>query len=149
MRSIDVDTDVFAAIWALRHPPEVSENDILRRVLLGKKELNNSKILHNEPRDSAHGNEAREVTMTGSYKVRWIDDVLTAFHRLGGEVDLAQVYRLVDKLRVERGERQIKTLEATVRRVIEEHSSDSDNFGRNVSAPDHFAKVGRGRWRLR
>ena len=39
MRSINVSTEVFAAIWAARQPGEETEDDILRRVLGGKKPI--------------------------------------------------------------------------------------------------------------
>ena len=37
MRSITVSTEVFAALWAARQPGEENEDDILRRLLGGKK----------------------------------------------------------------------------------------------------------------
>ena len=145
MKEILVDLDVFAAIWAARRSPEASENDILRRILLGQKEVKNSNKERLDPTCDA----TQEAKVNVNYKIRWIDDVLDAFRRVGGEAELATIYKLVAEARNSRGEKQISTTEATVRRVIEEHSSDSENFGRNASAPDYFAKVGRGRWRLR
>jgi len=145
MREIAVDLDVYSAIWAARLPPEANENDVLRRILLEPLEVKTSlgSALKKD------GKPIQETKMNATYRIRWIDDVLEAFRRHGGEADLASIYSAVSDIRKGRGEKQIKTLDATVRRAIEEHSSDSDNFGRNASAPDYFTKVDRGRWRLR
>jgi hypothetical protein len=145
MREILIDLDVYSAIWAARRSPEANENDVLRRIFFDLKEVKTSISGADVPIVL----EQVEIKMNMNYKIRWIDDVLEALRRLGGESDLAAIYKVVSDIRESRGEKSIATLEATVRRSIEEHSSDSDNFGRNASAPNYFAKVGRGRWRLR
>ena len=144
MREISVDLDVFSAIWAKRIAPESTENEILRRLLsVGEKEVKTSGRPSGQQWQQP--TEQKEKLMRTSFKIRWIDDVLGAFQLCGGEADLASIYRHVDEIRRDRGEKPIKTLEATVRRTIEDHSSDSDNF----RAHDYFEKVERGRWRLR
>jgi hypothetical protein len=41
MRTIEVSVDVYAAIWAARHPGEDNEDQILRRILAVKLEVQN------------------------------------------------------------------------------------------------------------
>ncbi len=80
-------------------------------------------------------------------KMRWKDYVFEALQKLGGEADLAQIYRMVGQLRSERGEREIESLEATVRQTLEAHSSDSLNY--REGRDDLFRRTARGRWALR
>lgn len=145
MKEISVDIDVYSAIWAQRRSPEQNENEILRRILVSKE----VKIS-----DLPASQTSRQNTHPANYpvfsaKVRWIDDVVSAFRQAGGEADLSEAYKIVGRIRADRGEIQKKTHDAIIRRSIEEHSSDSENFTRNNSSQDLFAKVGRGRWRLR
>ena len=168
MKSIDVDTDVFARIWSLRKQGENSENDVLRRLLV---EPEGSRVSQSTSWDSSapltddgtacnpspHLDDPEEVKTsenraTGSKlgevsmgKIRWVDDVRTALVALGGRASLYSIYREVERIR-KAGERSVpKTLEATIRRTLEDHSSDSANF----RGADLFANVGRGEWALR
>lgn len=140
MRQIQVDLDVYARIWANREAPEKTENEILRRLLDVNNEVYTSNVC-----SAISGETAKKVEEKMTYKIRWIDDVVEAFRKLGGESDLAPIYKAVERIRSDRGEKSIKTVEATIRRTIEDHSSDSDNF----RSHDYFARVGRGRWKLR
>jgi hypothetical protein len=133
MRSIEVATDTFAAIWRLRRPGEHTENEVLKRLL-----------------SDLEVQQLREEDMTpsekdGSAKVRWVDDVEAALKRLGNTADLHEIYRVTQVLRSAAGRTIPRTLEATIRRTLEDHSSDSANFKGN----DLFRLVGRGRWGLR
>jgi hypothetical protein len=134
MRPIDISTDTFATIWRLRLPGENTENDVLKRVLSDFE----VQQLRREDEMSAGEDEA-------SGKVRWVDDVVAALRRLGGTADLHEIYRVTQGIRSIAGRTLPRTLEATIRRTLEDHSSDSANFrGTNL-----FRLVGRGRWALR
>ncbi len=79
--------------------------------------------------------------------MRWIDYVVLAMQNLGGEASYTQLYAEVAKLREGN---LAKTWKATVRKTVEDHSSDSGN--RNKNKPDLFYSVngiGGGRWALR
>jgi hypothetical protein len=54
MRSINVSTEVFAVIWAARQPGEETEDDILRRVLGGKKPISKPKNAPSLERSGFH-----------------------------------------------------------------------------------------------
>lgn len=174
MRSIDIETDLFALIWANRLPGEDSENGILARILKeyiklrdSPAESSSSESFHhllaqdsphtkNTPRvqkevDSSKLTRGDSIEHRGSAigKIRWVDDVQEALRDLGGSASLHEIYKEVE-CRRRNGNRSVpKTLDAVVRRTLEEHSTDSKNFERNLSSPDLFANVGRGEWALR
>lgn len=58
----------------------------------------------------------------------WRDDVRTALQRLGGRSPLSRIYKEVQAVRTSAGRSVPPTLEATVRRTLEDHSSDSENY---------------------
>ena len=136
MRDIRISTDTFAAIWSLRAPGENDEEAILSRILAHFKPTNPTLATFAE-------GLAEEHAQMG--KIRWVDDVVAALKKLGGTADLGEIYRVTRRIRNEGARSQPPSLEATIRRTIEDHSSDSANFrGKNL-----FKLVGRGRWALR
>ena len=171
MRQIALDVDVYAMLWAERRPPESDENEIIGRVLREIVDLrsliqedNGDQTSEHVSLPSMHENDSAKspadrpvvdrITQGTNIqgggpafgKMRWVDDVRTALVMLGGEADLEGIYRRVKDIRVSGGRSTPRTLDATVRRTIEDHSSDSENFRSNG---DFFAKVSRGRWALR
>lgn len=139
MRQIDVEIDVFSMIWTERLPGENSENEVLRRILLERK---------SPQLDTKMEPEGPEVIQTATRevgKVRWIDDVVSAFEALGGEASLEQIYKQVRSQRIKGNRSRPKSLDAIVRRSIEEQSSDSESH----KGPDLFVHVDRGVWKLR
>ena len=72
----------------------------------------------------------------------WLDDIVEAFHELGGEAHYVDLYPVIEGIR---GPRLTREWKASVRRTIEDHSSDSDNF----RGEDIFQKLGLGHWALR
>jgi hypothetical protein len=58
----------------------------------------------------------------------WRDDVRTALQRLGGRSSLSRIYKEVQTVRTAAGRSIPPSLEATVRRTLEDHSSDSENY---------------------
>lgn len=172
MRQIEVDVEVFALIWANRKSPEINENQILMRILneiassakaIQVQTASSSDLALPEVREpvkehqlplrheskevfASKGSAERDQAVTISFgKTRWVDDVRLALHQIGGVASLHQIYRKVEEIRHSAGRSVPKTLEATIRRTIEDHSSDSENF-RGV---DVFEKVSRGEWALR
>ncbi|WP_171240243.1 hypothetical protein [Ruegeria sp. HKCCA5491] len=169
MRSIEVETSVFALIWALRTDGEESENEILSRVLPDYTLIKDSEAKNlaaesegthprsesfSQPTDSSESLEVKssEKTLgqtiekeTPLGKIRWVDDVFEAIRRLGGTATLHSIYREVENIRQNAGRSVPKTLDATIRRTLEDHSSDSANY----RGTDLFANVGRGEWAIR
>ena len=78
-------------------------------------------------------------------KIRWVDDVFEAIRRLGGSATLHSIYKEVEMIRRNAGRSVPKSLDATIRRTLEDHSSDSANY----RGSDLFANVGRGEWAIR
>ncbi len=60
--------------------------------------------------------------------VTWRDDVKATLSHLGGKASLHSIYREIKKERRNAGRSVPRTLEAVVRRTLEDHSSDSDNY---------------------
>lgn len=79
----------------------------------------------------------------------WREDVRVSLERLGGRGALAGIYREVTTIRRIAGRSIPPSLEATIRRTLEDHSSDSDNYR---GGPDLFHMPegkGAGVWALR
>jgi hypothetical protein len=162
-RQIEVTAEVFHLIWSSWRQGDTDEDSILKRILtssgaetlLGRndrggpnpasRETEEDNIYDKEELGSVNGPAATMSAEVG--KIRWVDDVREAFRALGGEADLAAVYRRVEEMRRAAGRSIVRSLEATIRQTIEAHSSDSDNF--KPGNADHFRHVGRGRWALR
>lgn len=169
MRNIDVETNVFALIWALRKDSEESENEILSRVLSDYMSIKDSKAnrLATESKDMNPRAESfqqqtgfseslevksSEKPLTQTFeketlmgKIRWVDDVFEAIRRLGGSATLHSIYKEVEMIRRNAGRSVPKSLDATIRRTLEDHSSDSANY----RGTDLFANVARGEWAIR
>lgn len=82
-------------------------------------------------------------------KTSWAEDVVAGFHRLGGSGHLSAIYEAVLAVRKENGHRVPSSSEAIIRRVIEEHSSETESFkqGKDIfTAPNG---LGAGYWALR
>jgi hypothetical protein len=58
----------------------------------------------------------------------WRDDVRSALERLGSRASLGQIYRTVETIRRAADRSVPPTLEATIRRTLEDHSSQSQNY---------------------
>jgi len=71
----------------------------------------------------------------------WVEDVKHALENLGGQSSLNDLY--VEVRRIRMGSRP-KSLNAIVRRTLEDHSSDSKNF----NGKDYFRNIDRGIWAL-
>jgi hypothetical protein len=77
--------------------------------------------------------------------MRWVDDIVTALKRLGGEASLDEIYRTTKAIRQAAGRSVTPQWQATIRRTLEDHSSDSANF----RAENLFRIANRGIWALR
>jgi hypothetical protein len=81
--------------------------------------------------------------------ITWRDDVFDALKILGGKSDLGRIYKEVEGIRKATGRSVPPTLDAVVRRTLEDHSSDSRNYR---GGPDLFYMPeghGAGVWALR
>jgi len=159
MRTISVTTEVFALIWAARRPPEETESEILTRILNGSTV---TQVGQDYP-NGVIGNVSAEVKTSDAErligvdstkgdamfgKVRWVDDVRSALVTLGGKASLHSIYKEVERIRKGAGRSIPKTLDAVIRRTLEDHSSDSANF----RGADLFALSeghGKGIWQIR
>lgn len=77
---------------------------------------------------------------------RWVDDVLTALHKLGGSSELPQLYRLVQEIRAQANRSWPENAEAAIRQALQAHCADSSQY---QGATDLFRNVERGRWALK
>ncbi len=95
-------------------------------------------------REAGHSTEPSEDS-----EMTWRSDVRRALEQLGGRAALQNIYTQVRAIRRLGGRSLPESLEATIRRTLEDHSSDSMNF-RN--GPDLFSMPegkGAGIWALR
>jgi len=132
MRTIEISTDVFSAIWKNRLGGEETEDAILRR-LLGV--------------DVA--SQGVPTKTRGRGKTLWRDDVREALGQLGGEAHLEDIYRQVRQVRRSAGRRLPRSTEAIIRRELEYNSSDSESFTGNLDWFRSIDGIGAGRWGLR
>ncbi|MED5545158.1 MAG: hypothetical protein VYD90_07895 [Pseudomonadota bacterium] len=147
MRTIEVNTAVYSAIWGLRQEGEETENDILARVL-GKRdpEKGQSKSML-EPIDTSKSYFNRGPRTWS--QPTWATDLAEVLEELGGKAPLQDIYDAVRKKRKIAGRSIPPSLTATVRRTLENHSSDSHNY---TGGADLFAMPegkGAGIWSLR
>lgn len=76
----------------------------------------------------------------------WLEEIIEAYRELGGSAHYSDIYDYIDKTT---SRSLTNSWKATIRRVIETHSSDSDNF---AAIKDIFYSVdgiGKGVWGLR
>jgi hypothetical protein len=138
MRSIEISTKTFAAIWAQRIEGEETENEILERLFTKAQPPKEMKVSI-----TAKNLDREEFEMLG--KIRWVDDIVSVLRELRGEACLNDIY---DEVRIKRksaGRSVTKEYKATIRRTLEDHSSDSANH----RSDDLFKLVDRGIWALR
>jgi 5-methylcytosine-specific restriction endonuclease McrA len=79
--------------------------------------------------------------------MKWVDYIIQAMQNLGGWATYSDLYKEIKKVR---NEDYTPAWQATVRNVVESHSSDSENW--REGKPDHFYSVngiGSGAWGLR
>ncbi|USA40049.1 hypothetical protein NCF86_02500 [Pelagerythrobacter marinus] len=138
MRTIEISTDVFSLIWAARQPGEETEDQILKR-MLGSPQVRSQRLA--EPRQSASKSKGN--------KVRWRDDIVEALGRLGGEADLHEIYRAVTEIRQKAGRSLPASIDAVIRRELENNSSDSESFTGHRNLFRSVNGIGGGRWALR
>ena len=81
-------------------------------------------------------------------KIRWCDDVKAALTQLGGRASLHSIYKKTEKIRRANGRSVPSSLEATIRRTLEDFSSDSDNY-RGEDWFEMSEGKGQGMWALR
>ncbi len=75
----------------------------------------------------------------------WVDDVVSAFVELGGTAHLSSVYDHIERHRTDLS----RTWKGTVRRTIENHSSDSEAFLDKENLFYKIGELGSGMWGLR
>ena len=137
MRTIEISTDVFSLIWAARQPGEETEDDILKRVLACG------------PTKSVASKFSKSEVTTKGKKVLWRDDIVDALDRLGGEADLHEIYKKVTDIRQKEGRSLPPSVDAVIRRELENNSSDSESFTGHRNLFRSVNGIGGGRWALR
>ncbi len=78
--------------------------------------------------DNSDNSNSEVEQMFSMTKVRWCDDVRDALETLGGESSLGAIYKEVERIRRNAGRSVPPSIEATIRRTLEDFSSDSENF---------------------
>lgn len=78
----------------------------------------------------------------------WLHSIITAMIELGGKARYEDLYQRIIQVRKKEGLPLNDTYKATVRQVIEAHSSDSDVWKKRPGS-DIFRKLGTGFWGLR
>ena len=145
MRQIEVSTSVYARIWALRKGGEEDENAILERVLLSSPQAEATDY----PLPPTRKEEVQEMHIANLTKATWAHDLVSVLRTMGGKARLEQIYNAVEKLRRTHGRSVPRTLEATVRRTLENHSSHSENYLGGVDLFCMPEGKGAGVWGLR
>jgi hypothetical protein len=87
--------------------------------------------------------------MASITKATWAHDLVTVLKEMGGTARLEHIYEAVEKLRRANSRSVPRTLEATVRRTLENHSSHSDNYLGGVDLFCMPKGKGAGVWGLR
>ena len=133
MKSVEISTAVFAAIWAARREGEETENDILGRILgVGTKRPSNA-----------------EPTRRHTSNVKWIDDIVQAMTALGGQASYGALYKKVREIRAAAARSLPPSTEAIIRREVENHSSASEAFTHKADIFYAPSGIGAGIWALR
>lgn len=91
----------------------------------------------------------KEATAVYQGDKTWRDDVREGLHRIGGRATLFRIYKEVEAVRRASSRSIPRSLEAVVRKTLEENSSDSDAY---KGGPDIFCMPqgkGAGVWALR
>ena len=136
MRTIEISTDVFSLIWAARQPGEENGDVILNRLLAGSgTQASIATEIPNQPK-KRNG-------------VLWRDDIVDGLSRLGGEADLHEIYRIVKDIRRNAGRSLPRSVDAVIRRELENNSSDSESFTGQRNLFRSVKGIGAGRWALR
>ncbi|MEK9971644.1 MAG: hypothetical protein VW600_21105 [Ferrovibrio sp.] len=79
----------------------------------------------------------------------WRDDVYAALKRIGRSATLYEIYRQTAFLRRKRGATLPESMEAIIRRTLEENSSDSDSYKGRANLFRSVNGIGSGVWGLR
>lgn len=79
----------------------------------------------------------------------WIDSIVEAFQALGGDSDYDSLYNTVRIIRENKGLSVTNKYKNTIRRAIQEYSSDSDSFKHRANIFVSVGGKGSGHWGLR
>jgi hypothetical protein len=104
---------------------------------------NSERVLNRVP-----GNDQKEPQMQKSSRT-WVDLLVLVLTELGGRSRLSAIYETAIRYRLSEGASVPRTLDAVIRRTLENHSSDSHNY---LGGPDLFCMPegkGQGVWALR
>ena len=151
MRTIQVTNEVYGKIWSLSEEGEKDESEILKRVLShwARGEEPDSEPDHVETRTIKVSSHERTITIPRQGKITWIDDVALALDWIGGKGHLSEIYRAVRKLRKKGGRSLPPSIEAVIRKTLEENSSHSSAYKGRYDLFSLPEGKGRGIWALR
>lgn len=77
----------------------------------------------------------------------WVNDIIEALNILGGDAKYNDIYQKTEKIRISKNRSHPPSIKATIRRTVEDHSSESANF-RGVDVFYSIAGLGKGHWGL-
>lgn len=149
MRTISVDTEVFARIWAHRIDGEEAENDILKRLLAPSKRAQPRRGEDSDTENIETSVAATTVPTHQIGKVRWRNDVYRGLNELGGKAHLSDIYARVRSIRRQAGRSLPATTDDIIRRELENNSAESEAY---LGKRDWFAPAdgkGAGVWELK
>lgn len=149
MRVIEVSTAVYSLIWSLREDGEETEDGILARVLQQNKPAKLDSVAPTSPIPSViRANYFDRGPRTWSQPT-WATDLAEVLEELGGKARLQEIYDSVREKRKAAGRSLPPSLTATVRRTLENHSSDSHNYTGGADLFSMPEGKGAGIWALR
>jgi hypothetical protein len=105
-------------------------NDLVKEGLFRSDSVRGVWELSEQGQELVSDSAEAEVSSEASSARTWRDDIEVALDPLdrGDGASLYEIYRAVKTIRLGAGRSVPETLEATVRRTLEDNSSDSDNF---------------------
>lgn len=138
MRAIDVDLDVYRAIWVARQYNEHDENQVLRRVL----RLEPHEVL-------LHGTELTGAATNVPQSAKWTDVLVWSLSELGGQARLHDIYAKSRQARKLLFRPVTRAHDASARECLESHCSDSQKFRGKADLFRMPEGKGSGIWALR
>jgi hypothetical protein len=128
MRSIEVSIDTFALLWSVRLPSELSEEEIIRRLLRTTNDQSPSEgtagglpLSTTKPLDE-------NTFMPRPKSKKWTDLLVWTLERLGGEAPLAEIYRVSREGRRALGYMTTLHHDDSARECLESHCSNSKKW---------------------
>lgn len=151
MRQIEVSVDVFAEIWSARRTHELTEDEILARL------LNVARERPGAVRPAFRGAEAQADRVASSQtsvgagprSKKWTDVLVWSLEQLGGRATLGEIYRTSREARLVLGHPITREHDASARECLESHCRESSKYRGKADLFYMPSGKGAGVWALR